>query len=555
MSMRHLGPSFDIHTGGVDLIFPHHEDEIAQSEAATGQPFVRTWLHCAHLQMGGAKMAKSTGNIARVAELLEAGVDPRALRYALIAVHYRAALNYTRRLAGRGAAAVERLDALLRRARRLPRGPARRSDAARAAREAARGVRAPRSTTTSTSPRRWRRVRPGPRAQPADRRRSLSTADAARALERCATSTRCSACCPTRMADARAGAAALLDERAAARAPRGLGRLGPAARRAGGAGSPSRTRATDSAGGGSSRSAVADGPPADDDRRPGARDGGVRHRATDRRSGGRPGRGGDRAIARPAGHRRAVRAAIGGPGVPRRARPTTAAGPRGTTGRRWRATARTAGRARPAASGRAPGPAADRAAERWTSGRRADTRLGRTAAAGPSRRASGRGPRPRRPADGRAPRPRPPDGPTARRPPGHRRAPAAAAVAGPRRRRPDRGHRVPTPGVEPIRGAAAPWRRTADPPRAAGPPSGTARGRRRPRPPLGRRLPPPPRPGTCWPRTRSSSPAGARSRRRSSPVGRAAACSSSPSAGRPSSSSCSTRRACGSRSSRSRAAR
>ena len=52
MSMAHLGPSFDIHTGGVDLIFPHHEDEIAQSEAATGQTFVRTWLHCAHLQIG-----------------------------------------------------------------------------------------------------------------------------------------------------------------------------------------------------------------------------------------------------------------------------------------------------------------------------------------------------------------------------------------------------------------------------------------------------------------------------------------------------------------------
>ncbi len=65
MSMAHLGPSFDIHTGGVDLVFPHHEDEIAQSEAATGVPFVRTWLHCAHLRMGGEKMAKSTGNIAR----------------------------------------------------------------------------------------------------------------------------------------------------------------------------------------------------------------------------------------------------------------------------------------------------------------------------------------------------------------------------------------------------------------------------------------------------------------------------------------------------------
>ena len=97
MSMVHLGPSFDLHTGGVDLIFPHHEDEIAQSEAATGQPFVGTWLHCAHLQMGGEKMAKSTGNIARVGELLEAGVAPRALRYALINVHYRAAPATPRR--------------------------------------------------------------------------------------------------------------------------------------------------------------------------------------------------------------------------------------------------------------------------------------------------------------------------------------------------------------------------------------------------------------------------------------------------------------------------
>jgi cysteinyl-tRNA synthetase len=113
MSMRHLGESFDIHTGGVDLIFPHHEDEIAQSEAATGKPFVRTWLHCAHLQMAGSKMAKSTGNIARVAEVLEGGVDPRALRYALIAVHYRAALNYTPDSLAAAAAAVDRLDALL----------------------------------------------------------------------------------------------------------------------------------------------------------------------------------------------------------------------------------------------------------------------------------------------------------------------------------------------------------------------------------------------------------------------------------------------------------
>jgi len=112
MSMAHLGPSFDIHTGGVDLVFPHHEDELAQSEAATGQPFVRTWLHCAHLRMGGEKMAKSTGNIARVSDLIASGVSPRALRYLLIAVHYRAPLNYSEESLTAAAAAVERVDAL-----------------------------------------------------------------------------------------------------------------------------------------------------------------------------------------------------------------------------------------------------------------------------------------------------------------------------------------------------------------------------------------------------------------------------------------------------------
>ena len=95
MSIEQLGPSFDIHTGGVDLIFPHHEDEIAQSEAATGQEFVRTWLHCAHLRSSGSKMAKSTGNIARVDDVLEVGRVARALRYALLAVHYRAGLDYS----------------------------------------------------------------------------------------------------------------------------------------------------------------------------------------------------------------------------------------------------------------------------------------------------------------------------------------------------------------------------------------------------------------------------------------------------------------------------
>jgi cysteinyl-tRNA synthetase len=113
MSMAHLGPSFDIHTGGVDLIFPHHEDEIAQSEASTGQTFVQTWLHCAHLRVAGAKMAKSTGNIERVAEVLESGVSARALRYALISVHYRQALSYSAESQTAATGAVERLDALM----------------------------------------------------------------------------------------------------------------------------------------------------------------------------------------------------------------------------------------------------------------------------------------------------------------------------------------------------------------------------------------------------------------------------------------------------------
>ena len=112
MSMTHLGESFDIHTGGIDLVFPHHEDEIAQSEAATGKPFVQTWLHCAHLRMDGEKMAKSLGNIARVADVLDAGVSPRALRYALIAVHYRAPLNYSDDSLAAAAAAIDRLDSL-----------------------------------------------------------------------------------------------------------------------------------------------------------------------------------------------------------------------------------------------------------------------------------------------------------------------------------------------------------------------------------------------------------------------------------------------------------
>ena len=130
MSMAHLGPSFDIHTGGVDLIFPHHEDEIAQSEAATGETFVATWLHCAHLQMGGAKMAKSSGNIAGVGELLESGVSPRALRLALISVHYRAGLSHSDESLGAASGGRRAPRCSRRGPGGVSRGPGGRSDAA-----------------------------------------------------------------------------------------------------------------------------------------------------------------------------------------------------------------------------------------------------------------------------------------------------------------------------------------------------------------------------------------------------------------------------------------
>ena len=109
MSMKYLGPSFDIHTGGIDLIFPHHENEIAQSEAATGQRFVRFWLHNAHLQLSGQKMARRVGNIARPADVYAEGYSPAALRYALLATHYRAPLEYGDDTLDHARAAVERL--------------------------------------------------------------------------------------------------------------------------------------------------------------------------------------------------------------------------------------------------------------------------------------------------------------------------------------------------------------------------------------------------------------------------------------------------------------
>ena len=95
MSMALLGDQIDIHCGGVDNIFPHHEAEIAQSEGVTGKKFVRYWLHCAHLLVDGQKMAKSLGNFYTVPDVLAKGYTGRELRYALLRVHYRVPLNFT----------------------------------------------------------------------------------------------------------------------------------------------------------------------------------------------------------------------------------------------------------------------------------------------------------------------------------------------------------------------------------------------------------------------------------------------------------------------------
>ncbi|HXG41138.1 MAG TPA: cysteine--tRNA ligase [Dehalococcoidia bacterium] len=95
MAIRYLGPRLDIHTGGVDNIFPHHEDELAQSEAAYGGPFVRYWVHGQHLLVDGLKMAKSTGNVYTLDDLTRRGFEPLAFRYLCATVHYRTRMNFT----------------------------------------------------------------------------------------------------------------------------------------------------------------------------------------------------------------------------------------------------------------------------------------------------------------------------------------------------------------------------------------------------------------------------------------------------------------------------
>jgi cysteinyl-tRNA synthetase len=109
MAMKYLGDTLDIHTGGIDLAFPHHENEIAQSEAATGHPFVRFWLHAEHLIIDGEKMSKSLGNFFTLRDLLQKGHKPSTIRYLLASVPYRRQLNFTNESVQQAASSVERL--------------------------------------------------------------------------------------------------------------------------------------------------------------------------------------------------------------------------------------------------------------------------------------------------------------------------------------------------------------------------------------------------------------------------------------------------------------
>ncbi len=115
MATALLGEQLDIHCGGVDNIFPHHEAEIAQSEGCSGKQFVRYWLHCAHLLVEGQKMSKSLGNFYTLRDVLEKGYSGREIRYALIRVHYRAPLNFTWEGMEEARQSLARIDEWLRR--------------------------------------------------------------------------------------------------------------------------------------------------------------------------------------------------------------------------------------------------------------------------------------------------------------------------------------------------------------------------------------------------------------------------------------------------------
>lgn len=122
MIRKIFGSTIDIHTGGVDLVFPHHENEIAQSEAAYDEPFVRHWIHVEHLLVNGTKMSKSQGNFYTLRDLLEMGNSPRSIRHLLLTAHYRKQLNFTLEGIKQSDQALARIDNLLLRLKHIKGG-------------------------------------------------------------------------------------------------------------------------------------------------------------------------------------------------------------------------------------------------------------------------------------------------------------------------------------------------------------------------------------------------------------------------------------------------
>jgi cysteinyl-tRNA synthetase len=119
MSMKYLGETFDIHTGGIDNLFPHHANETAQAEGATGKPFVNCWLHCAHLRLNGEKMSKSLGNFYTLRDLLAKGWTGREIRFVLVGGHYRQVLNFTFDALAQARTSLARIDAFVSRLREV----------------------------------------------------------------------------------------------------------------------------------------------------------------------------------------------------------------------------------------------------------------------------------------------------------------------------------------------------------------------------------------------------------------------------------------------------
>jgi cysteinyl-tRNA synthetase len=136
MAMKYLGETFDLHAGGIDLIFPHHEDEIAQSEAATGQQFARCWCHGEFLLTDGAKMAKRIGNVTNVVGMREAGISGTAYRHFVFSAHYRKQLNLGEESLDQSRAAVNRIGAFARRLAEARGGTAALAEAATRAEQA-----------------------------------------------------------------------------------------------------------------------------------------------------------------------------------------------------------------------------------------------------------------------------------------------------------------------------------------------------------------------------------------------------------------------------------